>query len=987
MIPHHHKTQEDPMYRITVQSTPHREFHDEAPNSSPVKTEDLLRMGRKMTLHQEEVRLNILKILYFFLILSSLALEVFVCITWAQTDSYLLLALAGTTSMTIIGSVLGLVGSFVAIGELKARSQSPAPLRSNTPGQNLLIFSFYFLLYIFSSYLVFGSGALFFQDQSLTFLEAKHSDEAAWASNFSSKGLDEVLDFTSLMITIAGYSCFITNVIIGVSIYYIFVLSSVWEVIHKVLMVICIVLLFLGLGILYLAGVGELMIKYLDFEEIVPGWVSLAAILVGALICFSAYQGYIMAHGEKTPAVRCFIVIQLLVLCSSLIFGIGALMSATHFREKLNTSCYDTLSLIDRDYTPVLGCDQKYREVARTEAQLTCSKEQVRAIWETELDSQGVLYGCLNSQCCGSLVASAKSVFDYMGIQALAAVVIVSVALWGISYLLEKLKKFGVSQNHDKDYRFLLSMILFSVSFALILYTNLRLHPRQPPHKDALLVVSNGGVVDQRWLQASECYRGLQLPAIGDLSLKCPSCDPSKTFVTISTTGGQVYKPEKASVENLETRVDYWQFASGKENNIAKAIAELTVCPYCPGGSLQLEVLLALQDSSTHQQQLANVTFSLSAGSTATQTLVGKVQGEGSSNAPVLVQFGKGCAPVTTTTDAQGRYTLNLPLTSDQSPYSAFISLPNGLKRVQQVGGIPSSSLPLPTLEQPPSSTLFSRLTARVVDCYHGFPLANSTVYLREHSNNMTGPALAVSQTDLDGTALFSSLPAGLYTLVAAAHGYTSDVVDVVMTGGAYLEQALQLGLDNLGPKQARVHLTWSTDMDLDLRAAFQLSADYFCHVYYAETYCGSAKLTKQTKPGLNGEVLLLREMSAGRYLIYVTQYAGSKGLYEKSKAELKVFIPGLSLPLFRLQVPASTTGLPDEYLSYRMWLALCLDGEQGVQSLLPVHRMVALSSKPDLDGYCEEFYGSGRVTWPGNRTEIVARPRNNPPSGTTLRP
>lgn len=976
------------MYRITVQSTPHREFHDEAPNSSPAKKEDLLRMGRKMTLHQEEVRLNILKILYFFLILSSLALEGFVCITWAQTDSYLLLALAGTTSMTIIGSVLGLIGSFVAIKELKVRPQSPAPLHSNTPGQNLLIFSFYFLLYIFSSYLVFGSGALFFQDQSLTFLEAKHSDEAAWASNFSSKGLSEVLDFTSLMITIAGYSCFITNVIIGVSIYYIFVLSSVWEVIHKVLMVICIVLLFLGLGILYLAGIGELMIKYLDFEDIVPGWVSLAAIVVGALICFSAFQGYIMAHGEKIPAIRCFILIQMLVLGTSLIFGIGALMSATHFREKLNTSCYDTLSLIDRDYTPVLGCDQKYHEVARTEAQLSCPKEQVRVLWETELDSQGVLYGCLNSECCGSLVASSKSVFDYMGIQALAAVIIVSVAFWGISYLVEKVKKFGVSPNHDKDYRFLLSMIFFSAAFALILYTNLRLHPRQPPHKSALLVVSNGGVVDPLWLQAGECYHGLQLPTFEDFSQKCPSCDSSKTYITVSTVGGRVYKPEKASVEDLETRTDFWQFASGKANAIDKAIAELTVCPLCPGTGLQVEVLVTQQDSNNHQQmQLANVTFTLSAGSTATQTLSGKVQGEGSSDAPVRAEFGIGCAPVTTTTDSQGRFTLKLPLTSDQSPYAATILLPNGLKRVQQVGGIPSSNIPLPTLEKPPTSTLLSRLTVRVVDSYHGFPLSNSTVYLRENSNNMTGPALAVSQADGEGASLFSSLPTGVYTLVASANGHTSDVVDVTMTGGAYLEQVLQLGLDNLGRKQARVHLTWSdSDLDLDLRTAFQLSADYFCHVYYAETYCGSAKLTKQTRPGLNGEVLLLREMSAGQYLIYVTPYAGSKGLTERSKAEIKVYVSGLSLPVFRLQVP-STMGQTDEYFSRRMWLALCIDGAQGVQSLLPVHRLVTLSSKPDLDGYCQEFYGPSSVVWPVNSTETVARPRNSPPAGTILHP
>ena len=902
------------MYRITVQSTAHREFHDEAVNTSPVKQEDLLRMGRKMTLHQEEVRLNILKIIYFFLILSSIALEAFVCITWHQTDSYLLLALAGTTVMTIIGGVLGLVGTFVAIRELKMRPQNPMQMKLSTPGHNLLIFSFYFLLYIFSSYLVFGSGALFFQDQSLSFLEAKHSDEAAWTSSFHTQQLNEVLDFTSLMITIAGYSCLFTDIIIGVSIYYIFVLSAVWEVIHKVLMVICIVLLFLGLGILYLAGVGEMMIKYLDFEDIVPGWMSLAAIVVGFVTCVAAVQGYFMAHGEKNGAIRCFMLMQLVVLGASLVFGIGALMAAGHFKEKLNSSCYDSLSLIDRDYTPVLGCDQKYIDIARTESQLTCPKEQIRVIWETELDSQGVLYGCLNSDCCASLVASAKSVFDYMGIQALVTVVIVSVAFWGISYLVENLNKFGVSQNHDKDYRFLLSMILFSTLFALMLYMNLRLQPRQPPHKDALLVVNNAGTVDQRWLQSGGCYNGLILPDIENLTQKCTFCDTSKTYATVYTPTGRLYRPSKVVVDDGEITANSWSFSSGKVTYIARTVADLTVCPLCPGDNLGLEVRLYQLDGTNKQPvSLGNVTFALSSESIRTQEVVGRVPGSGS--VQVTGEYGSGCSPVTTTTDSDGRFSLQFPLNTDQSPYNSVISTANGGKITQQIGGLPLvSRIVLPSMESLPQSSLYSRLTARVVDCYNGFPVVNATVYLREWGNNVTGAPLAVGSSGRDGAVLFPNLQPGMYTVVAQAKGYTSDVSEIAIPGGAYSDHTFQLCFDNLTPKQVRFHLSWSgSDVDFDLRAAFQVDNNYFCHVDYAETYCGSAKLVKQTKTGLEGEVLLLKEVSAGRYLVYVTRYPPGKGLPDHFKLDLKVYIPGQSLPFYRMHLPLDTTGVSDE--------------------------------------------------------------------------
>jgi hypothetical protein len=77
------------------------------------------------------------------------------------------------------------------------------------------------------------------------------------------------------------------------------------------------------------------------------------------------------------------------------------------------------------------------------------------------------------------------------------------------------------------------------------------------------------------------------------------------------------------------------------------------------------------------------------------------------------------------------------------------------------------------------------------------------------------------------------------------------------------------------------------------------------------------AKLVKQTNPAASGEVLTLKEISAGRYLIYVTQYlsrdSNKSSPISKSKAELKVYIPGQKLPLIRLQVPEDGTESSDE--------------------------------------------------------------------------
>ena len=52
------------------------------------------------------------------------------------------------------------------------------------PGQDALIVFFYFNFMLICSYLLFGMWCFFYQDDAMTWLEAKYSDKEDWETDF-----------------------------------------------------------------------------------------------------------------------------------------------------------------------------------------------------------------------------------------------------------------------------------------------------------------------------------------------------------------------------------------------------------------------------------------------------------------------------------------------------------------------------------------------------------------------------------------------------------------------------------------------------------------------------------------------------------------------------------------------------------------------------------------------------------------------------------
>ena len=125
-----------------------------------------------LSIIQEKNRLNVLKIAFFVLFIISLALSLFSWHTWKQTDSKTLMAIICACLLTNMGCLLGIVGSFKSIQDLRYKNLDTNSVRIAS-GHQILIFAFYFLIMVLLAFIIFGTRALFYYERSITYLDAK----------------------------------------------------------------------------------------------------------------------------------------------------------------------------------------------------------------------------------------------------------------------------------------------------------------------------------------------------------------------------------------------------------------------------------------------------------------------------------------------------------------------------------------------------------------------------------------------------------------------------------------------------------------------------------------------------------------------------------------------------------------------------------------------------------------------------------------------
>lgn len=398
----------------------HQRFEDEVPEPDSKER-------RSMSIQEEENKLNILKTSFFLLILLGLALGGYSWFVWEQTYSKVMAAVSLTCIATVVGSIIGIVGSFRSIAEIEFRSEIIGHERS-ARGHDTLLTGFYFLIAVFLLYLVFGIRALFFTEQSISYIEALHnSDIEKWEEVYGGKSLEDVTTLSVVMISFAGYTCFILVVLITIIAYIVFSISVYYEAIHSVIEEINLGLEILGLAIIAMSVYCLKYRLYMELYEIVDATVPAVMIGIGALLILVSLLGYYTAKSEKISLLKAYVFACSVLIVICIIAAFLSVQNARNYKDSLQRKCTDVLALIDEDYLRHLGCERKYEHIESSEESLLCDKNDIRHIWETGHNQSK--YGCLNTGCCDVMLAQSKTKFDYLGIIALSAVFLCTLAI------------------------------------------------------------------------------------------------------------------------------------------------------------------------------------------------------------------------------------------------------------------------------------------------------------------------------------------------------------------------------------------------------------------------------------------------------------------------------------------------------------------------------------------------------------------------------
>lgn len=525
----------------------------------------------------EKKYLNILKINFYVLFILCLALSLYSWHTWKQTDSKTLLAIVVSCVLTKIGCILGLLGSFKTIQDIKFTKLNKIR-HSDAWGYQILIVALYFLILVTILFTIFGTRALFYSDRSIAYLNAKfYSDAEEWSARYGERTIEDIETWAMTMTNIVGYTCYIIVFIILIIIHLLMSIALKYEIINSVFSLV-------SLGILLLSGAIVYILVYaVRFKQLMDFSIPILMIFFNVLLAFclllTSVYGYVIAVADKVKHLKYYVALCCFTACVALLSSKYSIGVSRALVTQLGPNCFDFMSMVDQDYINTLGCGVKYLNVTDS-SQLTCNKIQQRYIWEDKGN-----YGCLNPLCCEILITDSKAKFDYLTICSAGSILILTVALWTSFYLYHKpqIKFFNTSQQHTK---ILIALIVFSIIWVYLISFKIPPVPETVPYKYTAVRVINSGVVDNRLLSHSFC---LFIESI-DAPEKCEDCVKAEYTLSVSGKKGIYYNEQESEINNE------FIFKSQDLEKIKDTISKLKLCPSSIND--QWEILIEKTDYS-----------------------------------------------------------------------------------------------------------------------------------------------------------------------------------------------------------------------------------------------------------------------------------------------------------------------------------------------------------------------------------------------------
>lgn len=475
------------------------------------------------------------------------------------------------------------------------------------------------------------------------------------------------------------------------------------------------------------------------------------------------------------------------------------------------------------------------------------------------------------------------------------------------------------------------------------------------PSKHVKYPVKGAGIIDEKYMSDNLCYKGVPIETL----------DIDGIYnITLETEGGSL------GFENYR----------GTAEELKQALAETKVCPDYVGIEINLKIdfyksrTLRFLDEFSHNEtdyenqdsenrnnsedyddtldhnntigdnttDYKGPQFTLKIKISFDTEIYTRISGCLKSNngaiidADVIPVFGLS-QEIESKTDSDGLFNISVPISPNNRAYkaTALISklgyIPTNLTFT--IGGFPLYTTALPSVFIPESSSKVGTIQGTILNLHSNSTLDGVHLDIRQGFNNLSGSLLDIEPYIQDGNFTYANIDPGVYTITAYKENYMSDIRIVTVNGGQVTKTCILVSPNNMSPDMFRIILGWEGIYDMDFHAIFKVDNKTTCHVDFTNPRCGGAILRSQEilDGGETGESLTFREVSPASYLVYVKMSENHNEM-SQSLATIDILISQYPQSIAKL-------GIPNQ--SGNIWLAFCINGSKGLESLYPLEKVI----------------------------------------------
>jgi hypothetical protein len=224
------------------------------------------------------------------------------------------------------------------------------------------------------TFLLFGTWCFFYQDDAISWLEARFSDKAAWEKDFGPESLSSIQSYTKNILSAAGVLSIAVSVINFACIYFGMKISMAFETIHTMIQVQTLVLICISYLIIYAGSIANGYYSIPQVSEAEPDFLPQVFIYTGlAMICV-AYIGFFASKNESKIGLVGYILLCVFLLANFTIFTFLLNYGSTSLQSTFEDKCQEIMPFFHQTFFQNFGCNNKNIQTSNDLSLLSCPK-------------------------------------------------------------------------------------------------------------------------------------------------------------------------------------------------------------------------------------------------------------------------------------------------------------------------------------------------------------------------------------------------------------------------------------------------------------------------------------------------------------------------------------------------------------------------------------------------------------------------------------